>query len=141
MNNKKPHTAAVIVLAAATLALSGCAAIDDLVHRQETQTYDSKELFDADTSVDADWIPSDATAITLRTPADDAGDVAVVLLTSASELPESCVEAERSSAPMLTIDGAPDVYDSKNSTVQVCDDWTVLKATNRWFGWTPNQGD
>jgi hypothetical protein len=141
MNTKPLRNSAVILFAVATLALSGCAAIDDLVNRQATQTYDNTDHFGADASVDAGWIPADATKITLRTPAENAGDVAVILLVSDAELPESCLEAERRSAPMLSIDGAPDVYQPKNSTIHVCDDWTVMKAADGWFGWTPNNGD
>lgn len=141
MNKKPLRNSAVILFAVATLALSGCAAIDDLVNRQATHTYDNKDHFGADASVDAGWIPADATEITLRTPAENAGDVAVILLVSNSELPESCLDSERQSAPMLSIDGAPEVYEPKNSKIEVCDDWTVMKAANGWFGWTPNDGD
>jgi hypothetical protein len=141
MNKNPVRTSAAILFVAATLALSGCAAIDDLVNRQATHTYDDKDHFGADASVDAGWIPADATEITLRTPAENAGDVAVILLVSDAELPESCLEAERKSAPMLSIDGAPDVYEPKNSKIHVCDDWTVMEAANGWFGWTPNNGD
>lgn len=141
MNTNPLRSSAAILFVAATLALSGCAAVDDLLNRQVTHTYDDKDHFGADASVDAGWIPADATEITLRTPAQNAGDVAVVLLVSSSELPESCVEAERQSAPILSIDGAPDVYEPRNGRIQVCDDWTVMKASNGWFGWTPNDGD
>ena len=141
MNTRTLRTGAAILFVTVALALSGCAAIDDAVNRQATHTYDSKDRFDAGASVDAGWIPADAAEITLRTPAEDAGDVAVILLVSDSELPESCSEAERQSAPMLSIDGAPDVYEPENSKIHVCDDWTVMKAANGWFGWTPNNGD
>ena len=110
MNTRTLRTGAAILFVTVALALSGCAAIDDAVNRQATHTYDSKDRFDAGAPVDAGWIPADAAEITLRTPAEDAGDVAVILLVSDSELPESCSEAERQSAPMLSIDGAPDVY-------------------------------
>jgi hypothetical protein len=141
MDKKPLRSSAVILFAVATLALSGCAAIDDLVNRQATHTYDNKDHFGTDASVDAGWIPADATEITLRTPAENAGDVAVILLVSNAGLPEPCLEAERKSAPLLSIDGAPDVYEPKNSKIHVCDDWTVMEATNGWFGWTPNNGD
>lgn len=141
MNKRMLRTSAAILVVLATLALTGCAAFDDLVNRQVTRTYDNKDHFGADASVDAGWIPADATEITLRTPAENPGVVAVILLVSTSELPESCLEAERQSSPLLGIDGAPEVYEPKNSRIQVCDDWTVMKAANGWFGWTPNDGD
>ncbi|MEI5583552.1 MULTISPECIES: hypothetical protein [unclassified Agromyces] len=141
MNTTPIRRSAAVLFTAAALALTGCAAVDDLVNRQATHTYDDADHFGADASVDAGWIPLDATEITLRTPAENAGDVAVILLVSDSELPESCVEAERRSAPILSVDGAPDVYEPNNSRIHVCDDWTVMKAADGWFGWTPNDGD
>jgi hypothetical protein len=141
MNKKTLRNSAAILCALGAIALSGCAAADDLINRQVTHTHDNKDGFVADASVDAEWIPGDATEITVRTPADNDGDVAVILLVSTSELPATCRDAERQSQPMLNIAGAPEIYEPKNSTIQVCDDWTVMKSETGWFGWTPNKED
>ncbi|AQP49876.1 hypothetical protein [Tessaracoccus flavescens] len=63
----------------------------------------------------------------------------MIVLTSKSELPDTC--AERRSAPTLNIDGAPDIYGQKNTAAHVCGDWTVRKASDGWYGWTPNAED
>lgn len=109
MFKKTLRNSAVILFALGALALSGCATIDELVNRQVTHTYDNKHDFVADASVDAEWIPGDATEISVRTPADKEGGVAVILLVSSSELPETCRDAERQSSALLTIAGAPEI--------------------------------
>lgn len=40
---------------------------------------------------------------------------------------------------MLSIAGAPEIYEPKNSTIQVCDDWTVMKSATGWFGWASSK--
>ncbi len=62
---------AAALLLGGTLLLGGCAAVEGLVHKQSTRTFDDADAFRADTPVDADWVPDDATTLTLRTPTFD----------------------------------------------------------------------
>ena len=141
MTTSTARAGAAIALSLLCLpALSGCAAVDDMLHKQETATFADKAAFDAGTKTSADWLPADSTDITERRTSDDSG-VAVILLTSKSKLPDTCKDAERRSAPTLNIDGAPDIYDPKNTAAHVCGDWTVMKASDGWYGWTPNAED
>jgi len=127
------------LLLGGTLLLGGCAAVDDLLHKQSTRTFDDAGAFRADSPVDADWVPDDATALTLRTSTIEDADDAVLLLTSSGTLPDDCVKAERTSAPTLMFDDGPAAYEAK--TVLVCGDWSVIPSDDGWFGWTPNSDE
>lgn len=131
----------LLLLAVGTTALSGCSSIDDMINRQETHTYEDKKSFEADSEISTDWVPDDATEITVRSASREGDEVAVIHLDSTSNLPDSCREAERKSAPLLTIDGAPDVYKPKNNNVHICGEWTVMQSSDGWYGWTPNTED
>lgn len=134
--NARTALAAPALIAVGLLSLTGCSAYDSLVHKQATSTFDDAAAFDDGAEVDAGWIPTDATEITVRTSTiEDAAD-AVILLTSDSELPGDCTEVERYSAPSWVLDDAPDPYEVK--TVFACGDWSVIAADDGWFGWTPN---
>ncbi len=136
-NTKRTYVAAALLVSGATL-LSGCASISDLLSREITSHYDdSSSLAEADAALG--WVPDDSTDITVRTPTDTDSGIAVISLTSESELPSTCVEAPRRSAPILTLEGRPDIY--KASTVMVCGDWSVIASGDGWYGWTPNTGD
>lgn len=141
MHRSTRIAAAAMLVLAGSLAVTGCSSIDDAINRQQTNTYADKAAYASGSSVDAEWIPDDATDITVRTPADRSSGTAVILLTSPSALPSSCTEAERKSAPLLTIDGAPDIYDPSAQDAFVCADWTVMPSATGWFGWTPNTED
>ncbi|WP_158297149.1 hypothetical protein [Zhihengliuella sp. ISTPL4] len=130
---------AAALLLGGTLLLGGCAAVEGLVHKQSTQTFEDADAFRADASVDADWVPHDATALTLRTSTIEDADDAALLLTSTMTLPEDCVETVRTSAPTWTLDDAPSAYEAK--TVFVCGDWSVIPSDDGWFGWTPNSDE
>lgn len=136
-NAKRASLAVALLVGGATL-LAGCATVSDLLSREVTHHYeDTAAMAESDTA--PQWVPEDATDITLRTPADADSGISVVLLTSESSLPESCVQAPRSSAPILSIADAPDVY--KAQAVSVCGDWSVIPGEGGWYGWTPNPGD
>lgn len=109
------------------------------MHKQSTTTFDDADAFRADTPVDADWVPDDVTALTLRTSTIEDADDAVLLLTSTTALPDECVETERTSAPTWTLDDGPSAYEAK--TVFVCGDWSVIPSDDGWFGWTPNSDE
>ncbi len=138
--NARPALAASALALVAALSLTGCSAIDDLVHKQSTSTFDDTGAFRDDAGVDADWVPDDATAITVRTSTVEKAKDAVILLTSATTtLPGDCVEASRTSAPSWTLDDAPSAYEADD--VFVCGDWSVIPAEDGWYGWTPNSDD
>ncbi|MEV7608484.1 hypothetical protein AB0N61_03280 [Microbacterium sp. NPDC089320] len=134
--NARIALAAPALLLVGALALTGCAAYDSIVHKQATSTFDDLDAFAAGAEADADWIPADATAITVRTSTIDDAPDAVILLTSESTLGEGCVEVDRQSAPAWVLDDAPDPYAAK--TVFACGDWAVMDTGDGWFGWTPN---
>lgn len=136
--NARTALAASALLAAGMLSLTGCSIYDSLVHKQATSTFDDVGAFDAGAEVGADWIPADATDITVRTSTVDQAEDAVILLSSSAEL-EGCTETERYSGPTLALDEAPDPYTAK--TVFVCGDWTVMPTDDGWYGWTPNSED
>ncbi len=142
MTIRRTHRALTLAaILTAGLALTGCTTMADVINRESTQTFSDKAALDQSSSVDAAWVPADATAITVRTPSDATSDVAVVLVASQAKLPAPCQPTERRSAPLLSIDGAPDVYDPKAQAAFVCGDWTVMPAADGWFGWTPNVED
>lgn len=131
--------AAPALLTAALLALTGCSAYDSIVHKQSTSTFDDAEAFADGAEVAADWMPTDATEITVRTSTLEEAKDAVILLASDSPTAGDCTETERSSAPAWVLDDAPDPY--KAETVFVCGDWSVMSTADGWFGWTPNSHD
>ncbi len=134
--NARTALAAPALIVVGLLSLTGCSAFDSLVHKQATSTFDDVAAFDDGAEVDADWIPSDATDITVRTSTlEDATD-AVILLSSHSALSDDCTEVDRYSAPSWALDDAPDPYTAK--TVFACGDWSVMAADDGWYGWTPN---
>lgn len=132
--------ATALLLLGGALTLGGCAAVDGLVHKQSTQTFDDSAAFRAEAPVKADWVPDDATAITVRTSTmKEAADAVILLRSASASLPAECVETSRTSAPSWTLDDAPSAYDAK--TVFVCGDWSVIPASGGWYGWTPNSDD
>lgn len=134
--NARTALAAPALIITATLSLAGCSAYDGLVHKQTTSTFDDVEAFNDGAGVPADWVPSDATDITVRMSTIEKAADAVILLTSGSDLAEGCAEVKRQSAPAWVLDEAPDPY--KASTVFACGDWSVMPTATGWYGWTPN---
>lgn len=124
------------LVAVGLVSLTGCSAVDSILHKQSTSTFDDVGAFRDGTELDASWAPADSTAITARTSTVDAASDAVILLTSSSSLPGECVEVERSSAPAWVLDDAPDPY--KAEAVFACGEWSVISADDGWYGWTPN---
>jgi hypothetical protein len=121
-------------------ALSGCSAVDGILHKQSTQSFDDLESFRADAAVDAGWVPSDATDITVRTSTlKDAADAVVLVRSAEASLPGDCVAAPRTSAPAWVLDDAPSAYEADE--VWVCGNWSVIPAEDGWYGWTPNSDE
>lgn len=137
--NARTTLAVPALIVAGLLSLTGCSAYDSLVHKHATSTFDDVKAFGDGTDVDADWVPADATAITVRTSTMDKASDAVILLTSGSALADDCAEVERLSAPAWVLDDAPDPYTAK--TVFACGDWTVMATDDGWYGWTPNSDE
>ena len=134
--NARLAFAASALIVVGVVSLSGCSAYDSLVHKYATSTFDDTAAFEKDAVTDADWLPDDATGITVRTSTlEDAAD-AVILLTSDSPLAGDCVEVDRYSAPPWVLDDAPDPY--KAESVFACGEWSVIQGDGTWFGWTPN---
>lgn len=125
------------LLSLGTLAvLSGCAIGDTLNIETESEFPTTAEV-SADWDKSAPWLPEDATDILIREV--QKADSAVLLATTSSELdPALCVETERRSAPMFTVDGAPDAYTDR---AFACGDWTVIPSDDGWYGWTPSHPD
>ncbi|MER7448631.1 hypothetical protein, partial [Microbacterium sp. NPDC097977] len=84
------------LIAVGLLSLTGCSAVDSIVHKQSTSTFDDVEAFRDGADLDASWVPADATAITERTSTIEKAPDAVILLTSSSSLSDECTEVERS---------------------------------------------
>jgi hypothetical protein len=126
--------------AAALLAvagLAGCTAADDLLHGSITTTADGRDDISGGAPA---WVPEDASDI--RVVSGSRGDATSMLLTSSADLdPAVCVEVPRLSAPTMQVEGAPDVYDKKVTTVFSCGDWSVLASPDGWYGWTPATED
>lgn len=127
------------IAAASILALSltGCSAVTDLLHNEQTADFDDQKAFAAEWSraASAEWVPHDAVQIRVRESGD--GDVAILGLTSSSALdPITCTETDRLSGPSFTDDWAPDdVYVDR---IFACGDWAVMATSDGWFGWTPS---
>lgn len=136
--NARTVLAVPVLIVAGLITLSGCSVYDSLVHKQTTSSFDDADAFAKDGEVDADWVPDDATDITVRrSTLDDAAD-AVILLTSGSPL-DGCRAVDRRSAPSWVLDDAPDPYTA--DTVFACGQWSVIASDDGWFGWTPNSAE
>ena len=136
----RTRTATTATLAALLLLvpLAGCSAVSDVMHREAAHEFATRaELVDG-WGKTAPWLPADATAILTREST--AGDPAVLSAAGAADLdPAQCVEVDRRSAPVFSLEGAPDVY--KTDRVYACGDWAVIVTDDGWYGWTPNHPD
>lgn len=135
MNARMALVAPALIIAG-IFSMTGCSVYDSVIHKQATSTFEDVDTFDNGAEVDADWIPSDAIEITVRTSTVERATDAVILLSSESPLAEGCTEVERYSAPAWVLDGAPNPYTAK--TVFACSDWSVMDTDSGWYGWTPN---
>ena len=128
--------ALALLTAVSATALTGCSIGDTLNNERVTEFSTSAELVDT-WSKSAPWLPTDATDIITRETPD--AEPAVLLATSATALdPDLCVEIERQSGPVFSVDGAPKAY---VDTVFACGDWAVIPTDDGWYGWTPNHPD
>lgn len=123
-----------VLLVGATLSLTGCSAVENLLYGEETHHYDDVETLAEDWSgaTTVEWMPGDASDITIRQSTD--GTVAILGFASGEEL--DCPEVERLSGPTFGDDWAPsDVY---VDTVFACGSWAMIPTDTGWYGWTPS---
>ncbi len=139
IRNRRPAVFALAVVVPATVLLSGCSIVDEVLYHERSVEFATAAELTTGWAGSAPWVPDDATDIRLREKTE--GDVATIILTSAeTELdPAVCVGVERRSAPVFAVEEAPDVF--KLDEVQACGDWAVMPAAGGWFGWTPNHPD
>ena len=130
--------AVAALLVTAGLTVSGCAMVDELVHHQKSGTFEDRSAFEADSDLDAPWLPSDSSEIrsTRSTQADDA---TVAVLSKEELSADICAEVPRQSAPAYALEDTVNVY--KVSDVFACGAWSVAKTPTGWVGWTPNHPD
>lgn len=132
MKNLLPIAAAALL---ATVALTGCSTIkDSLTHRHELAFDDYAAAADGWDKL-PDWVPTDATDITVRETTN--APIAIVGLASPSD-PVGCTEAEREYIPGIGGDWAPTDYPH---TVLRCGDYEVMATDAGWFGWTISETD
>ena len=123
-----------VLLVVATLSLTGCSAVEDLLYGEETHQYDNLNSLQADWSgaETVEWMPDDASDINIRQSTD--GTVAILGFASDESL--ECPEVERLSGPTFGDDWAPtDVY---VDTVFACGAWAMIPTGDGWYGWTPS---
>lgn len=134
---KRPLLLLAALSALAVTALTGCTPILDTLQNEATRSYPSSAELVDQWSKAAAWLPDDATQISIRETPD--ADPAVLLASSATALdPGLCVEVERQSAPVFSVDGAPEPFVDR---VFACGDWAVIPTDVGWYGWTPNHPD
>lgn len=132
-----PLLAGAATLALGGTLLTGCGAIDGLVHGYSTSTYDTADAMAEAMDDRVAWLPGDATDVVVVKSASADEPHVVISVASEEELDEEhCVEVERRSAPVWEVDGAPDVY--AMDRVFACGDWSVVPSDTGWLGWTPN---
>lgn len=122
-------------LLGAAVALSGCSAVDELVYKQRSLTFDDVTQLRADGGPEVPWMPADSTAIEIVQSTQGADSV-VRVRTEAALDPASCTAGSRLSGPAYTMEDAPEVYTI--SEAYVCGEWTVVADDGGWYGWTPN---
>ncbi|MBX9472046.1 hypothetical protein [Microcella sp.] len=128
-----PLTLVALVSAA---ALTGCS-IGDALNNERVSEFSTTTELSQNWERTAPWLPNDATGIRIRETPDAAP--AVLLATSSADLdPSVCVETERLSGPVFSVDGAPNPY---TDSAYACGDWTVIPSADGWYGWTPNHPD
>lgn len=128
----------LLLLPLLILPLAGCSALLDVVHSENESHFDDA----AAVTIDAPWLPSDATDITLReSTKSDVTATAVIGFSSDSALVD-CTETERRSLPSYNVEWGPD-DDAivKTDTVTSCGDWVFIPTADGWFGWTPSAPD
>ncbi|MBM3715093.1 MAG: hypothetical protein FJW64_05040 [Actinobacteria bacterium] len=133
LNRSRPGSA-VAGLAAIFLTTAGCALVNDVAYGMKQTTHANPVELAQERGTTLDWMPSDARSIS-RVASTREDGVESILFTSATA-PTGCTETERMSAPTMSIDDAPDVYDIDE--VFVCGRWAVAAGPgDAYVAWTP----
>jgi hypothetical protein len=134
-DDQEMHTSVLIptlALVAASVALAGCSSIRDVIHSEASYEFDSTSSLALGWNGSAPWVPSDGTHIRVHEAV--GGSPSMLRVTTTEDLPASCVEKDRLSAPSFDVDWATNAY---VDTVSVCDDWDVIPTPDGYLGWTP----
>jgi len=139
MNRAKPSP--IFVLAGIVLlglSLTGCTAIDNVLHKEASESFSSEKQLADGWDNTAAWVPADSIDIRIQESTD--GTVAVLRAATTAALdPAACAEVERKSIPVFEQTWTP--ADILADRAWVCGAWTVIPTTDGWFGWTPNDPD
>jgi hypothetical protein len=114
--------------------LSGCSAISNAIHKQHEESFDSfRAARSGWVGVDIpEWIPHDVTSVHNLATNDEID--AVIMVTTTSGLPASCVDADRIGLPFSS-GGAIPRLGSLPDRVSDCGDYEVISVTGGWLGW------
>ena len=131
-----PLAAAAVL---ALITLPGCAAVDQLAHKQSSTEFASASDMPEQWFDRAPWLPTDARGIRVMESTVEE-NAASILVTSGAELStDLCTEVPRQSAPTMEVPDAPDVYSAQQ--VLACGEWSVIPAGDGWYGWSPNSDE
>ena len=117
------------------IALTGCAQLGDVLHKQHREHFDTYEhAADAWVGVDMpDWIPRDSTEIRNLATTDET--VSVIRVVTDSDLAGDCATAPRLGLPQLSADWAAEEWETLPAEVAVCGDYEIVATDDGWLGW------
>jgi len=119
---------------AATGALSGCSAVENMLHRVHEEDFPDRAAAESGwVGVSfPEWIPADATDLHNLATTDESH--AIVRVDSSDDLPADCAEQPRRGLPFDGADWAPSL-DPMPTTVWGCGRYEVVPVEGGWFGW------
>lgn len=129
---------AVPIIAAATLALTGCGVIDAVssgfTNNVESRYYDYEDLNQNADLVfrDAEWVPSDATSIGVRYFTDKPGNTLSFSSTEGVGASD-CEPGALTGTPALEASWWPSSVPDEGMT---CGEWQVFESDGTWHAWT-----
>jgi hypothetical protein len=118
----------------ATTTLTGCSQVSNALHKVHEESFDTRAAAkEGWVGVTAPrWIPADATGIKNLATTNESN--AVVRVTSPSDLPDTCAEADRVAIPFESPEWAP-TFERFPDRVERCGDYEVVPVEGGWFGW------
>jgi hypothetical protein len=122
------------LVGAAGLTLTGCSPISNALHKVHEESFSDRAAAEQGwVGVPAPgWLPEDA--MDIRNLATTNESNAVIRVSTSSDLPTSCVEADRVGIPFDTTSWTP-VMDRFPDRVQRCGAYEVVPVEGGWFGW------
>lgn len=121
---------------AASVALAGCATVDDALGRVD-RLYPDATAAAADWVTEVSWptwLPSDAVDIRVRTVANETvGIVAYAGITG--PIGSDCVQTERTTEPEVAAAWSVDAMGDLPDYVTECGDWSSMRTDDGWFAW------